>query len=919
MLEKSKLNSSITEIEKIIEMKCVDPAGIKEPIGDGIINVDLYLGAQTKILWILKEPYDEDGGGWGFDELFMDDEKLLACINSPSKATWHPIIYVSYAILNNLSAWKDMDYIRDDPEMAKVLRRIAFINVNKLPGNTSSNNAEILNFYLTNKSIILKQIEVFEPDIIIGYFEIMRQIYGDLSVPVSDEKRKSSCEYIGTSTRLYISVYHPAQTTIPREIYVNEIVESVKEWKSPISNITSSNLDCISGDSHEDIQEILNTTNNPTIAQPVIAEPMTLNHVNITDESTINTCKELLNAWSIGIPFSPTKTLGNDSEFVSATLFHLYKFKMITDIACRNFVLEWDLCRNNAASSPRNIKSYDIWNIMKDDLENNIKVDLSDTCYEANCDECKGRTQVICPNCNGKKRLDCSDCNGRGYNEIEVTRTCPTCNGKGLIDYNRRACPTCTGVFTKLLNIDKNNSLRHGSGKINATEREECPHCNKGKIDCDTCYGDGRVACPKCDATGRLEYTYSMIQKQDLLIGESEWLDLETPIFKEDLWALEQLNEEILFDNAINKQQLDISAFPEYQCHFYDDLKNTWLQFQHNIKNRMNIYIHRQRIQLIRYAAVIRYEYIYRGGTYIAWINPVCRKIAELENGFSQAQVKLFTDLAARARKRDNFQLAFYNYAKVCAIDQNNANALQQTEELRDYVALAFLVPMWLVYVIMYAIVMFAGKEFDWAYFIISFTAMLLAKPSLGSGIIIKTVGRGWILLLTGGLLGYALGPKSYHDAIAANQRNLWIVLILTILLSLTKRFRTKIKDWRGVVAKTKNTNQLIEITDTLCPSSVMTIVLIILTGGFAYLSYCNSGGRETAKTIFEWCGTKVTNISNKGTESAIKEKKLREDLAKLAQLEQCKIDAEKGDRIAQYQLGLRYSDGNGVEKVMAQ
>ena len=47
-----------------------DPAKV-EPIYDGVVDAEAYLATQPKVLWILKEPYDDfdaegmpEGGGW---------------------------------------------------------------------------------------------------------------------------------------------------------------------------------------------------------------------------------------------------------------------------------------------------------------------------------------------------------------------------------------------------------------------------------------------------------------------------------------------------------------------------------------------------------------------------------------------------------------------------------------------------------------------------------------------------------------------------------------------------------------------------------------------------------------------------------------------------------------------------------------
>ncbi|HET7116709.1 MAG TPA: hypothetical protein VFI29_09470, partial [Hanamia sp.] len=112
--------------------------GDQEWIGDGISNIEEYYKTSPKILWILKEAYGKDGGVIAED--LFNKEFMLG--KHRSHGTWHPIIYTSYAILNsNISCYDDMDYIADDPTMIDILHKIAFINVSKFPGGTTSKDS----------------------------------------------------------------------------------------------------------------------------------------------------------------------------------------------------------------------------------------------------------------------------------------------------------------------------------------------------------------------------------------------------------------------------------------------------------------------------------------------------------------------------------------------------------------------------------------------------------------------------------------------------------------------------------------------------------------------------------------------------------------------------------------------------------
>lgn len=60
-----------------------------------------------------------------------------------------------------------MDYIEDKPEMIKVLKQIAYINISKMPNLTNSKDSEIAKFYEIWKEILFTQIKTYSPDIII--------------------------------------------------------------------------------------------------------------------------------------------------------------------------------------------------------------------------------------------------------------------------------------------------------------------------------------------------------------------------------------------------------------------------------------------------------------------------------------------------------------------------------------------------------------------------------------------------------------------------------------------------------------------------------------------------------------------------------------------------------------------------------
>lgn len=211
------------EIDALIIARMANDA--IEPILDGIVNQEEYLDSKYKILWILKEPHDEDGGGWHMKD-FIGNRKELTKYPKWSR-TFNPIIYVTYSTLNGFPSWNELDDTSESPDMIDVLRRIAYINLKKIPGETVSVPAIIQKAYEENKDIILKQIELCNPNVIICG-GTMSVIVNDLGIGPLIEKNGIKC--FATNEKIYIDAYHPNQKSIPQQVYCDSIINTIKDW-----------------------------------------------------------------------------------------------------------------------------------------------------------------------------------------------------------------------------------------------------------------------------------------------------------------------------------------------------------------------------------------------------------------------------------------------------------------------------------------------------------------------------------------------------------------------------------------------------------------------------------------------------------------------------------------------------------------
>lgn len=206
------------------------------PVVDGIINVDNYLKAKYRILWILKESNDVVDGKGGHWNLVTKLNEAELWENQPQTGatTIKRMVYASYGILNGFAEYQHIPSI-NYPEVLAALKQIGYINVKKIPGGSTANGKEIQKAYIDNRDLLLRQINTYNPDIIITG-NTLQYFFNDLPIPFDNKKYVNSqtgnTAYYPDKDRIYIHAYHPAvwASTINEEDYCNEIILAAKDW-----------------------------------------------------------------------------------------------------------------------------------------------------------------------------------------------------------------------------------------------------------------------------------------------------------------------------------------------------------------------------------------------------------------------------------------------------------------------------------------------------------------------------------------------------------------------------------------------------------------------------------------------------------------------------------------------------------------
>lgn len=205
-----------------------------EFMGDGIINLEQYYKVSPKVLWILKEPYDEDGEGWSISEVFnLSGAELVSPKHNLHKSkTWLPVIYSSYAIHNGTIPCDWISYPDKEPEVVDALKNIAIMNILKIPGGTTTPPAKLKAGYNDHREILVRQIKTYNPDIIIGG-NTLWHFNKDLSLDQAEFNFDYEHEFWLKDGKVYIHCAHPSTTNRNDEriaTYVDGITEIIKVW-----------------------------------------------------------------------------------------------------------------------------------------------------------------------------------------------------------------------------------------------------------------------------------------------------------------------------------------------------------------------------------------------------------------------------------------------------------------------------------------------------------------------------------------------------------------------------------------------------------------------------------------------------------------------------------------------------------------
>jgi len=192
---------------------------------DGPFDIKKYYESKTKILWLLKEPYDSRPESKKKEESFRSifNWKKTHLIEIKSNKTWIPILYVSHGILNNITGGELLS--KKPAEIVDTFSNIAIINVSKIPAKTTTKWNDLVKSYKKNETLLKKQIEILNPDILIfgNTFDLYKNIF-KTKTEIKEKTKTRKVLHNSKEIKL-INTHHPA-VIMGYKKYVNQVIES---------------------------------------------------------------------------------------------------------------------------------------------------------------------------------------------------------------------------------------------------------------------------------------------------------------------------------------------------------------------------------------------------------------------------------------------------------------------------------------------------------------------------------------------------------------------------------------------------------------------------------------------------------------------------------------------------------------------
>lgn len=199
---------------------------------DGVAFPSEYLGTKRRIMWVLKNSYDETdeqgnpaSDGMDIRDWFSDEALAVAA----KKQIFVKMALVSHCVQNGLPYSADL--LSQKASLISALKGIALVDLSKLPGGTKISDRDLKPEFALFKEVVSAQIALYAPDIIIFgntlhlCFDLFPAL--DYKNPLRTYEADGDCvlRSFSDGARLCLEAYHPSYP-MEYENYVGTIARA---------------------------------------------------------------------------------------------------------------------------------------------------------------------------------------------------------------------------------------------------------------------------------------------------------------------------------------------------------------------------------------------------------------------------------------------------------------------------------------------------------------------------------------------------------------------------------------------------------------------------------------------------------------------------------------------------------------------
>jgi len=181
-----------------------------------------------KILWILREPHDDDPEGRLNIRHYLREFGHEGRIDRNWLYTWSSVAKVSYGILHPNEPFGD--WCGNATRYVPALLSIAAVNLKKTGGGATHDEKKLEEAFEPHSEAIRRQVEDLAPDIVVcgNTFGLCRDWF-EGAEDSWDDWAPSKAEFPSwkISKRVWVNAYHPAQRTVSHDKYYELIRQAI--------------------------------------------------------------------------------------------------------------------------------------------------------------------------------------------------------------------------------------------------------------------------------------------------------------------------------------------------------------------------------------------------------------------------------------------------------------------------------------------------------------------------------------------------------------------------------------------------------------------------------------------------------------------------------------------------------------------